>query len=267
MRKYLWMATIISVTTVYVCADDNPFNLKENLQKIDRDQDFLLSAFQDIVDKKEKLDELNLDEADEVMAIDKDEKIINDLNVSSEDIDTVKEVAQGNISKDKSVEKQIVKKEEKNIQEEKEEKIKQEKLRDKKEKEELKRLEKVKLEQLKIEEERKKQEKEKQEKEKQEKAKKDKLEALHIEKLKKEKEKPEEKEKQEEEEKQEAKPKKVELKKVSKLENPKQVKQKVEIEQVSSEAIVDINITQEKLIATEEADKVYLEAVKEMDED
>lgn len=256
MRKYLWMATIISVTTVYVYADDNPFNLKENLQKIDRDQDFLLSAFQDIVDKKEKLDELNLDESDEVMAIDKDEKIINDLNVSSEDIDTVKEVAQGNISKDKSVEKQIVKKEEKNIQEEKEEKIKQEKLRDKKEKEELKRLEKVKLEQLKIEEERKKQEKEKQEK-----AKKDKLEALRIEKLKKEKEKPEEKEKQE------AKLKKVELKKVSKLENPKQVKQKVEIEQVSSEAIVDINITQEKLIATEEADKVYLEAVKEMDED
>ncbi len=259
MRKYLWMVAMISATTVYVCADNNPFNLKENLQKIDRDQDFLLSAFQDIVDKQEKLDELNLDESDEIMAIDKDKKIIDDLNVSAEDIDTVKAVEERNITKDMTLEKEkkkVLKKEEKNIQQAKEEKIKQEKARRNKEQEELKRLEKVKLEQLKIEEERKKQEKLKQEK-----AKKDKLEALRIEKLKREKEKLEEQEKQE------TKQKKVEAIKVSKRENSKQVKQKVVIEKLSSEAIVDINITQEKLIETEEADKVYLEAVKEMDED
>jgi len=44
------MSIIFVSTGVFAFA--NPFNLKENLQKIDQDQDILLSALKEMADKK-----------------------------------------------------------------------------------------------------------------------------------------------------------------------------------------------------------------------
>ena len=50
MKKLL---LIIALVSVGVNAEDNPFSFQENFQKIDKDQDVLLSALKEMSDKKE----------------------------------------------------------------------------------------------------------------------------------------------------------------------------------------------------------------------
>jgi len=50
MKKYLLVVAFLSLS---VCAENNPFNLQENLQKIDQDQDVLLSALKEMAGDKE----------------------------------------------------------------------------------------------------------------------------------------------------------------------------------------------------------------------
>jgi len=57
MKKYL--VAMVVLVSVSVNAGINPFDLKENLQRIDRDQDVLLSALKNIADQQEEVDDLD----------------------------------------------------------------------------------------------------------------------------------------------------------------------------------------------------------------
>jgi len=246
MKKYLWTVIIMIASSINIHAEENPFALNENLQKIDRDQELLLSTFKEIEERKKiRAETVNAP----TLSVGTNEEKAKDLSrLPSEDNMTVPGQEEADTVENKVVEKEetllLVKVEEEKIKKAREEELEAEKTKARQAKVEYERIEKVKQEQVKIEEARAVQAKAKEEKTK--------LEEM----AKKEAEK-------KELEIQEAK-KRIKMKEEETL-----ALEKVEKERVREvkNTIVDINLTEEELIATEEADRAYIEAVKEMDRD
>lgn len=245
------MALLVSLS---IQAENNPFALKENLQKIDKDQDVLLSALKEISDVQEAKEDAALDEQEvneapvaevnteeqqvqEEIVMDKEQSEVSPDNV---DIVSVKLM-------DKETEKSGAQKKQaiKNEADTKAEEMAQQK------KEEA-RLAKIKEEQAKIEAQRKQelaQEREAQ---------------MQKEKALVQKEKEEAQKREQERLEVEAYEKKRAVKKEM---DAKVIETKVKTQgnTMDDNAIADINITREQMIAKKEADKAYLEAVAEMD--
>jgi len=225
MKKYLLVALLTSLS---VQAEDNPFALKENLQKIDKDQDVLLSALKEISDNQEAKEEaLDAQEANNNVVTDPNtaevsqveevstEKDMSVVSRNSVDIEKERLMAQ-------EVQKPVEQKQEvvKNDVDTKAEEMAQQK------KEEEKR-QKIKENQAKIEAQVQ-QEKALAQKEQ---------ERLEV----------------------EAYEKKRAIK--------KELEAKTEMNTPADEVVADINITREQILSKKEADKAYLEAVSEMDKE
>jgi len=246
MKKYLWIVIIMIASSINIHAEENPFELNDNFQKIDRDQELLLSTFKEIAEKKEtRAETINIP----APSVSVNEENTKDLSrLPSEDNMTIPTKEEEDTAKKKKAEKEekllLKQAEEEKIKKVREEELKVEKAKAVQAKVEYERIEKVKQEQLKIEEARAAQAKAK-----------------------------EEKAKLEEMAKKEAEKKELEMQEAKKLIKIKEeetlAQEKVEDERVREvkNAIVDINLTEEELMATQEADRVYLEAVKEMDRD
>jgi len=168
MKNYLWIAAIVSVSTLNIYAEENPFALQENFQKIDKNADDLLNSLKKIYsERKEKKQVVKFVEpsieqplASEDNAVDSSiiENNITDINVS-------KEEEQHNEDSELAFKKAI--EEQENLAKEAEaaeevrlEKVKQEQTKVEEEKVRLEQVkieeEKAKTEQVKKEEERKK---------------------------------------------------------------------------------------------------------------
>jgi len=212
MKRYLLV--VMTIGMMGANAQSNPFDLQKNLQKIDKDQDILLSTLKEMTDKKDVLtnpevpkvltEELQNKKEDEIVNV-PSEEVVED-NILSDELnrETTKKRASGSIE-----ESQV-----EPIEESLESKIEQKKL----EMERLKQiaLQKEKTEALKREEE--------------------KLEVASHE------------------------------AKRAKRATIKMVEENIQIEiEQKKEAIADINISQETIDERNEADKAYLEAVREMD--
>ncbi len=240
MKQFLVVVTLLGLSAY---ASSNPFDLQENLQKIDQDQDILLHALKEMSDKREAQEASTAPE--EAMP---PTKLIEDL-VSEENKmpseESIKEnLVQKQIQKESSDEKNAV---QASTQEEVNEleAISQEEIRLKKLKEEQAKIEQARAEQSRKE---------------QAKAEEARIAAANAAAL--------------EDEKRAAQKKEEERLEVEAYEAQRLAKQKEEakIEAQNSvdkkengHAVVDINITREALEAKAKADQAYLEAIKEMD--
>jgi len=221
MKQYVWIAVVFLFTGVQ--ASENPFDLGENLKKIDQDQDILLLELKKMSQKKEEQEEkvMNAQEGSEENRLE-DNTMHNEENVSSDN--------------------EVVQKSETNLTVEEE------------------RLKKVKEEQEKIEQARVEHEA---------------LKEAQEQKIKEEAQAEEERlaEEKREVEKYEAQrleKKKAEEKAAALL--VKQVKEEKLVvkpiqEKVTETVKEDINLTREKVDAVEEAEKAYLEAIKEVNQE
>ena len=63
MKKYL--VAMVVLVNVGANAETNPFDIKENLQRIDEDQNMLLSELKKISDQQEESDDLGDGKANE----------------------------------------------------------------------------------------------------------------------------------------------------------------------------------------------------------
>ena len=199
--------------------------MKENLQKIDKDQDVLLSALKEISDEQEAKEDAALDEQE-----------VNEApvaEVNREEQQVQEKVA---VDKEKAIKNEADSKAEEMAQQKKEEA----------------RLAKIKEEQAKIEAQR------KQELAQEREAQMQKEKAL----VQKEKEEAQKREQERLEveayEKKRAVKKEMDAKVI-------ETKVKTQGTTRDDNVIADINITREQMIAKKEADKAYLEAVAEMD--
>jgi len=229
MKKHLIVMAVFM--SIYANAESNPFDLKENLQKIDKDQDVLLSALKEMSDKKEELEE-NLPVSEDNV---KEEALITEDTETT--IDTVDEkIMPEEKKKHKEVEQKNV--EASNAQTEKEEE---------------KRLKRVKEEQLRIEEERAKLEQVR-------------VEAATQKKIAEEEAKLAEKKREEERLEVEAyEAKRIATKDQVVVATEANISKEVKYE--NDEAIADINITREELMEKKAADKAYIDAIAEMDQE
>lgn len=82
MKRYLW--TAVAVLFVNANASENPFALKENLLKIDNDQEMLLSELRKLAEARE---DAQLDAEDDDIALEEDSKedIVEDASAKMED--------------------------------------------------------------------------------------------------------------------------------------------------------------------------------------
>jgi hypothetical protein len=221
MKQYVWIAVVFLFTGVQ--ASENPFDLGENLKKIDQDQDILLLELKKMSQKKEEQEEkvMNAQEGSEENRLE-DNTMHNEENVSSDN--------------------EVVQKSETNLTVEEE------------------RLKKVKEEQEKIEQAR-----------------------VEHEALKKAQEQKIKEEAQAEEERLAEEKREVEKYEAQRLEKKKAEEKAAAllVKQVKEEKLVvkpiqekvtetvkeDINLTREKVDAVEEAEKAYLEAIKEVNQE
>jgi len=236
MKKYLLIALLTSLS---IQAEDNPFALKENLQKIDKDQDVLLSALKEMSDNQEAKEEvLDAQEANENVVTDPNTKEVSQIEevsteedmsaVSTKSVDIVREKLMAQEAQKAVEQKQEVIK---NDVDAKTEAIVQQK-------KEEERRQKIKEEQAKIEAQR-------------------------------EQELAAKKEAQIQQEKARAQKEKERLE-VEAYEKKRAAKKELEAKEMNiptDEAIADINITREQMLSKKEADKAYLEAVAEMDKE
>jgi hypothetical protein len=247
MKKYLLVVVFLSVS---VCAESNPFNLQENLQKIDQDQDILLSALKEMAgDKEIEAD----DTINEVRPVAED-NIVPHPNETGEDDVKREDVLEVQKSEEEVVTTtDMVEKEAKAKKQELDQLAMQ--------KAEELRFEKVKAEQIKIEQERAQKAEEEvqlaqklaEEKMAAQKRKEERLEveAYEAKRLAKDKEEKLALEKKAPEDK---------VKDTEKIES-KIVKEK---EKESEHRVVDIDIDNEKRMAKKHADKEYLDAIREV---
>ena len=221
MKQYVWIAVIFLFTGAQ--ASENPFDLGENLKKIDQDQDILLLELKKMSQKKEEQEEkvMNAQEGLE------ENHSGNNTAINVENVSSNNEVVQKN-EMNLTVEEERLKK----VKEE-QEKIEQARA----EHEALKKAE-VQVEQERLAEE-------KQEVEK--------YEAQRLEKKKAEEKAAALLAKQEKEEKLVAK--------------PMQEKVTAEVKEDVLPATRDINLTREEIDAVKEAEKAYLEAIKEVNQE
>ena len=253
MKKYLFVA--VALGTVVASAEINPFDLQKNLQKIDRDQEVLLSALQEMADNKDEFADDESTTAPEVeQSVAKEALPQEKENIPSKDVISTQTKKDESVNEPSNQELMNRLRVEGAAEEtSKNDAAKQAAL-------EEERIKKVKEAQAKIEETRARQKKEeairaeaaraqKAEEERRE------VEAYEAQRLAKkmEAERLAQKEKQEALEKEKAK-----KEEQRKIEAAKEAKAK-------RNAIVDINITKEEMLAKEKADQAYLEAVKEMD--
>jgi len=245
MKRYI-LAMMVLVT-MGVNAESNPFDLQKNLQKIDQDQDVLLSALKEMADKKEEIEEVQIPVAD--TTISEPSVYESGADVKMDSVEVAEEVSSPStdISRvDVIREKLMVGEVQKN-----EESKKLEKQQIALQKAEEERIEKVKAEQVKIEQERIEQAKREEER----------VAGMRAQRA------------EEEQEKRVAQKVEEERLEVAAYEAERLVKQqKAEklateakaAEEKAKHAVVDINITREALVAKQEADKEYLDAVREM---
>ena len=236
MKKYLLIALLTSLS---IQAEDNPFALKENLQKIDKDQDVLLSALKEMSDNQEAKEEvLDAQEANENVVTDPNTKEVSQI----EEVSTEEDMSAVSTKSVDIVREKLMAQEAQKAVEQKQEVIKNDvdakteaKVQQKKEEE---RRQKIKEEQAKIEAQR-------------------------------EQELAAKKEAQIQQEKARAQKEKERLE-VEAYEKKRAAKKELEAKETNSpadEAIADINITREQILSKKEADKAYLEAVAEMDKE
>jgi len=244
MKKYLLVVLLASLS---VQAENNPFALKENLQKIDKDQDVLLSALKEISDNQEAKEEaLDAQEANEnVVPAPNTAEVSQVEEVSTEKDMPVVSTKSVDIEKERlmaqEAQKPVEQKQEvvKNDVDAKAEEMAQQK------KEEAKH-QKIKEEQAKIEAQR----------EQELAAKKE----AQIQQEKALAQKEQERLEVEAYEKQRAAKKELEVKEAI-------IPSQTETNTSSNEVVADINITREQMLSKKEADKAYLEAVAEMDKE
>ena len=244
MKKYLWTVAIVSVLTPNIYAEENPFALQENFQKIDKNTDDLIESLKKIYNERKEKKQVNIipkviieesfvpeQNATEIEANTTESKV-TDVNVSKEEeqvseetsveLNASQEESKANVENDaifrKAVEEQ---KALANVAEEE-------------------RLEKVRQEKEKID---KKQEAEK---------KKQEMERQALEKEEKRKKVLEEKEQQAKKDAQKA---------LERKENTKKEAKKSSVE------IVDINITQDEQDADRAAEDAFLKATKEVEKE
>ncbi len=249
MKKYLWIGMVLMF--MGAIASDNPFVLKENLRKIDQDQDILLSELKEMSKNKKEL-EVNTETDDSRASMQKEEERIQRIKEQQAAVEA--ERLKKEIKEEESTpaveEVVVVEVEEVEVKVTEKEPIepsdttKKEKLE-----KEYSEIRKVRLEKEKIAEEKLQADEEK--KLAEEKIEVEAYEAKRIEK------------------------KKNELKKQVQIEKAKESVDQVEKEQIpvkQTEEVVsnkmkDINLTREALDATEEADKAYQEAIAEVDQE
>jgi len=271
MKRYLLAMMVLA--TMGANAESNPFDLQKNLQKIDQDQDVLLSALKEMADKKEEIEEMQIPVEETVMPeasnvvqepsvaevsteVKADRiEVAEEINSPSTDTSRVDAIRE-KLMAEEAKKNEVVLTEENQKNEESKKLEKQQIVLQKAEEE---RIEKVKAEQAKIEQERIEQAKREEERvaeirtqrveEEQaklaaQKAEEERLEvaAYEAERLAK----------QQQEEKLALEAKAAEEMKQQAVEKAKH-------------AVVDINITREALVAKQEADKAYSDAVREMD--
>lgn len=273
MKKYLWIITILSLSIVNTYGEENPFALQENFQKIDRNTDDLLDSLKKIHNKiREERQSLTPVKVviEESFDVEKNTTDSNITDVNITDINTtdmnVSEEEQAKKDNELAMKRLIEEEKNKEIEEEKIrlEKVKKEQARIKKEKEKLAQLEKEKQEK----QEEKKKEKERQELIKEEKVKMKSIETknnivdINLSKEKLELTKKIDQEYLEAIEVVDAK--KVETKVQGKEKSIKITKKVEKEKQESKYDTVDINTTKEELEAIQDADKIYLEAIKEV---
>jgi hypothetical protein len=80
MKRYVWMAALLAATGA--SASENPFELKENFQKIEQEQDTLLKGLKVIAQKQEALEE-EADDADIDADIDAEDETSSDTEQNS----------------------------------------------------------------------------------------------------------------------------------------------------------------------------------------
>ncbi len=263
MKKYLLV--VVALGLVVVNAESNPFELQKNLQKIDQDQEVLLSALKKMAEKKDALAEYD-EPADDIEV--KEEVTLHDEpkeEASSDEVEpSMPKSVSNNTSRVDVIREKVIVEELKKVETTSTSTNQDlmQKLRDTENEEvaqevEEKRIEKVKEAQVNIEKER---------------AAKAKLEAdraeaeaaqLAAQKIEEEKREVEAYEaerlvKKQEEDKLAAQKKDVEI---AQAEATKQEEIKKQQEQEKN-AIVDINVTREELTAKKDADKAYLEAIR-----
>jgi len=60
MKKYLWTVAIVSVLTPNIYAEENPFALQENFQKIDKNTDDLIESLKKIYNERKEKKQVNI---------------------------------------------------------------------------------------------------------------------------------------------------------------------------------------------------------------
>jgi len=228
MKKYLLIALLTSLS---IQAEDNPFALKENLQKIDKDQDVLLSALKEMSDNQEAKEEaLGAQEANENVVTAPNTEEVSQVEEVSTAEDMPEATAKGLMAKEvqnPTEQKQEISKHE--VDAKTAEMVQQKK-------EEQAAIEAQKEQELAVKKEAQiQQEKALAQKEK---------ERLEVEAY----------------EKKRAAKKELEAKETVISSNAK-------MNSPADEAIADINIAREQMLSKKEADKAYLEAVAEMDKE
>jgi hypothetical protein len=267
MKKYLLVAVTLGV--VGISAESNPFDLQKNLQKIDQDQAVLLSALQEMAENK---DEFSDEEAAPSKEVETEEAPQVHDDVPSGNTVSSEASREAETTRPELIRNRLIEEETKSVEPSNEELM--DRLRGETEqvaKKDVKvemaveeeRIKKVKEAQAKIEEVRAEQVKaaaKRVEKEKEEKLEVEAYEAQRlVKKIEAEKLAAEEKkEALAKEEAQKVAREAAQKEKLLKVEAAKEVEAK-------KHAIVDINITKEEMMAKSDADKAYLDAVKEMD--
>lgn len=266
MKKYL--VTVALLATIGANAESNPFDLQKNLQKIDQDQDVLLSALKEMADTKEQIEEIEapvaeqlptpevVNEAEEANTTNANMEIAMDAKEAEVEINTTTDTSRVDAIREKLMEeeakKEVAASVDQNHKSEEIKKLEMQQIAMQKAEEE--RIEKVKAEQKKIEQARIEQRKIEEER----------AAEMQAQKVAEEQERLATKKAEEERLEVEA----YEAKRLAK----KQAEEKLAAETKAAEEmkkqkheVVDINITREELVAKQEADKEYLDAVKEMD--
>ena len=267
MKQYLWAG--IAVLLVSAHASDNPFDLKENFGKLDKEQEVLLSELKRLAELKELAEEEAVAQEPAVDKANENKKVIVPIPVLEESENKIAE------SLDTVIEKPVASGDAQVAEVEKEAQEKQALLAAVKQKE-------AELQQIRAEELRKieaKKDAERREVEAYEKQRAEKLarkeaeekEALEKEALAQNVEKAKQSVQEEVKKKQEIE--KVTIEKSQKQEAQKQMPKKEEVtkakqsEEDKKTSIVDINVTREKQEAKVVADQAYEDAIKEMSEE
>lgn len=262
MKKYLWVAVIVSVLTFNIYAEENPFALEERFQQIDKDTDDLLDSLKKMYSERNEKTHMQI-----LMSPREEKTLVADDNTTDMDISEEEHMM---IMMSPKTEKSHVSDEnetafKKAIEE-------QESLTKEVEEE---RLEKVKQEQIQIEEE---QERQEQAKIKADKVKKDeanieeeKIKQAHIQKeaelLEAEKKKAKEHQVLKKEESEIPIEKTLQEKEdaaIQEVEREESVTDEKELKD-TGENIVNINIAEEEKNALKDADDALLKAMQEVD--